>query len=861
MEVMDMNIDYDLTRICRSCRKDATRLLPIFGSSSASGVPLREMLTSCTQIQISISDDMPRNICTGCVEEITTAYNFRKRYEQSDVMLREYLTRRRLESAVGVSGQPVSMELFEVKPDIAFIDSDPLIEEKCFVTAIQSKHDDMRIDESIIEEIREDEFIKVDVYKPEVLETIKSDDDYDDGDKYAQDSSDEDYQELSTSRRIKMEKKNDEGHSYSRLQDGSFQCSFCNASFSRRRSIANHMRKKHNPNKKECPKCQRMFSTNYHLGRHMKVHEDEIRCSHCDKRYASIYYADYKAHMEESHPAEELIPPKSKTKPERVPETIEEEKPTTEILCKICDANFNRIFDLRMHLKTHCDSKTFADLNIHSKPYLFEEGYVVDNYLEHLVQQVCKGELYRFYQIVEADGEEKQLSDSDSDADEPNDDDLTRRKHICEICNQIFPRMRLIMKHAAERHNGNELMNCLHCPRSFPNSVLLMRHLKHQCENTTKKFICTFCNQKFMWQTSLNKHAQSMHKPSRPLKLLTEYRPTVADKSKAHICHICQKGFQRLEHLERHVKIHMPSEKKFECVQCHKKFNRKDNLRSHMKIHNKDPEEVDNKQPQLCVYCGRGFSNSSNLIVHMRRHTGDKPYKCDICDKGFPRSSDLQCHRRTHTGEKPCLCTICGKGFSRSNKLVRHMRIHTGSRPYACTYCDRSFTQSNDLTLHIRRHTGEKPYVCGVCNERFIQGTALKAHQRVTGHMDDGSQQPERFASISVNNPNRVGVLGNSLPLDKSGNKSDSTAKLVKPVKFRKKAASAAASRSDQLPVETKTSPAEQDSTPTSPVEGSSTGRFSMAGLHQPGYVPLPFVLPNYELPPSGLFSQSFSQQ
>uniref|UniRef100_A0A1Q3G0Y9 C2h2-type zn-finger protein n=1 Tax=Culex tarsalis TaxID=7177 RepID=A0A1Q3G0Y9_CULTA len=850
MEVIDMNIEYDLARICRCCRREAPNLQPIFTAVVCGGITLYEMLTSCTQAQVNFNDGLPENLCEECVTDINTAYGFRKRYEQSDILLREYLSRRKVEPD---AGGDVKVELFDVKPDIAYIEQpDPLVGQEQ-----AQQQQELLVVETVPE--GEDDLMTVEF----VDESGDEDVDYEVG------SLDEMIEELEELKPRRGRKSN----GYSRIKGGKFACDSCDRVFTDRRGISNHV-KQHDPKEvKQCPLCSREFTSSYHLNRHIKMHENDTDCEVCGTKFA--LYHDYKDHMAVEHPGVALVEPKKTEKSERelaltLTAELLEEPGKMEAICRICDATFERIAQLRAHLRTHEDPKSFENVNIANKPYLFEEGYVLENYLEYLVQQVCKGNLLRFYQIVEPDGDELELSDSDSEQEQP-EEEVVRREHSCGLCQQSFPRIKLLREHA-RGHRPEELIGCKHCARGFPSAALFMRHLRQQCENTAKKFHCTFCNEKFMWQTSLNKHAQSKHKPTKPLferpgeESGTSAAATNEETSKKFVCQVCSKGFQRLEHLERHIKIHIPSEKKFECPVCHKKFNRKDNLRSHLKIHQKDPEDADaaGKQNQLCVYCGRGFSNSSNLIVHMRRHTGERPYRCDICDKGFPRSSDLQCHRRTHTGEKPCLCTICGKGFSRSNKLVRHMRIHTGARPYSCTYCDRAFTQSNDLTLHIRRHTGEKPYICGVCNERFIQGTALKAHQRATGHFDDGTAQPERFASISVNNPNRMGINGPKA-VRQSAPGADGT-KPVKVVKSRKKAAP----KTTAMVVVPTAAPSE----PTEEQLASNLTAVVVAPPAPPpvslpqtplggGYVPTvsSYIMQNYDLTAGGLFSQSFNQQ
>ncbi|EDO19162.1 hypothetical protein Kpol_1050p19 [Vanderwaltozyma polyspora DSM 70294] len=53
-----------------------------------------------------------------------------------------------------------------------------------------------------------------------------------------------------------------------------------------------------------------------------------------------------------------------------------------------------------------------------------------------------------------------------------------------------------------------------------------------------------------------------------------------------YLCEVCNRGFYRLEHKKRHLKIHT-GEKPYKCLylNCSKKFSRSDELNRHSKVH------------------------------------------------------------------------------------------------------------------------------------------------------------------------------------------------------------------------------------------------------------------------------------
>ncbi|CAH1981772.1 unnamed protein product [Acanthoscelides obtectus] len=551
-----------------------------------------------------------------------------------------------------------------------------------------------------------------------------------------------------------------------------FKCINCDASFNTKLRLENHISQKHpkfgasESNKiLECTNCEYKTAYKEHLVRHMLKHTGaKCTCTKCDASFTEKRSLDN--HILQKHP--EL----SASVSHKIHECTHCEYKTTDrkslaghimkhtgakLTCTKCEASFTSQQSLDNHiLRKHQKHTASVSTKIHECTHCEYKTTHTHAFASHMMKhtgtkRTCSkcnasfiNKILLYNHILRKHPE---LSAS-----------VSHKIHQCTHCEYKTTKARYLARHIM-KHTGAKL-TCTNCDASFTSQQSLDNHILrehqkfaasvfrkiHECthceykttylrelathmmKHTGAKLTCTKCDASFIKKISLYNHILQKH---------PELSASVPDK--IHECIHCEYKTTYASSLSRHMMKHTGA--KFLCTKCDVSFITKHSLDNH--ILQKHPECTTSVSRKIhkCTYCEYKSLQKSQFIIHMMKHTGAR-LTCTMCDASSTNKQSLDNHILKKHPEliasvtsKIHECIHCEYKTTLGMHFRIHMMKHTGAKRN-CTKCDASFTTKLSLDNHIvQKHpqlaasVSSKIHKCTHCEYK----TTLK--KNLTKHM------------------------------------------------------------------------------------------------------------------------------
>ncbi|XP_026490627.2 gastrula zinc finger protein XlCGF57.1-like [Vanessa tameamea] len=615
--VMD-NTVLKKNNICRTCLSEASNCKSLLSKMEGEDRTLCEVLSFVTSVDISISEEYPKQVCNDCHIMICKADDFKKRCIQSESILKSGIFMSPFDELI--KNEIINSTDFDITKSQLPIDGQILIDN----IYMKKNSQTLEVELPIIENFD----TLSDNYKYENVKEERDDirNDMDISDDIGNNILDYTQTDNPINTNIcfcgfictdtaKFESHTKECKTFVNKYDRDVHsCPLCNDNFPNLKQlqvhIYSHKETSNGSSNHECPKCKNSFICKSLLIAHLKTHKNRIRVKH------------KKSRME---PKDNITIP---------------------LKCVKCEQKLPNLDELAFHLKKHMHNETEQE----------EQNYQCS---------MCMRKFVRKVSLI---------------AHIKRHEDKAQMKFTCKTCKREFQHQAHLDNHIVLVHSKEKGLTCNKCGKSFVTQDCLDHHMeghkvdkKHHCtvcgktftimsaltdhirtHTGEKPFLCSICGRGFSQKNNLVQHMRR-HEGLKPFK-----------------CEHCERRFVSKGELHAHNRKHSGAHP-FVCDDCGNSFTTSSSLTKHRRIHS-------GERPYACDLCSMRFAVLGTLKNHRRTHTGEKPYQCSHCEKAFIQRTDLVSHIRCHTGERPYICTSCGQAFRKASALKVHIKIH-GKEP------------------------------------------------------------------------------------------------------------------------------------------------------------------------------------
>ena len=372
----------------------------------------------------------------------------------------------------------------------------------------------------------------------------------------------------------------------------------------------------------DCKQCGKLNTNPGQLNRHLKTHtgEQSYKCQFCEKSFS--INTNLQRHVRS---------------------ILTKERPYD---CQYCGESSQTSGNLRRHIKrNHKDRKDKSSFQV-VRP-------VIESKTLGAVSRAEK--IQNLEDDKEETTIKKQSSLKDirrTLESEVPEQTRVRGEKKCEYCGKRFPNNGNVRRHIRTVHNGERNYQCSQCERKFQQKSSLERHTgSHERGFSWKagegSYTCDLCDKAFSNKSNLNKHKNKHTKTTRGSehKASTIYHPSKPDLLSCKRCDF--KSDQEINIISHFKKVHKPGQeperkKETERIEREREMQREEErqkqliisrerkrIMENLKGEHKNDDDKDNEEAEFvrvlkgkpwCEKCEREVDSFESLLNHLRRH-------------------------------------------------------------------------------------------------------------------------------------------------------------------------------------------------------------------------------------------------